>query len=337
MRRRWWRWTRGRSRGGRRRSGCSRPRRRWVRTAAGCGRRCRRWRSGCARRIETLAGEPGEAAAYAGDVEGWLQLTGYAGDAPAKARALRCRAVDALSAAGEALGAAQVLAAVDPPDLARLGRLREAQGRLEDAAETFEQAEMPAEALRNWRNAGNWEQAVRLAAGAERSDLEWLVDLDAVVRRRPAEHRKRLTAGERQRLVQTLDSVERLPRSGRAAATATAMPLVVLPALGPGLRPGSVEAEGMPPVPASARTGRFFGRHVMEFQNWTLASNARWRLSDEQLAALWQAEFPNARTRYTISDSIPSTPHRGHSLRGRRRVLDGLQDRSGRLERNLWR
>ena len=250
--------------------------------------------------VETLAGEPGEAAAYAGDVEGWLQLTGYAGDAPAKARALRCRAVDALSAAGEALGAAQVLAAVDPPDLARLGRLREAQGRLEDAAETFEQAKMPAEALRNWRNAGNWEQAVRLAAGAERSDLEWLVDLDAVVRRRPAEHRKRLTAGERHRLVQTLDSVERLPRSGRAAAAATAMPLVVLPALGPGLRPGFVETEGMPPVPASARTGRFFGRHVMEFQNWTLASNARWRLSDEQLAALWQAEFPNARTRYTI-------------------------------------
>ena len=26
----------------------------------------------------------------------------------------------------------------------------------------------------------------------------------------------------------------------------------------------------------------------------------RWRLTDEQLAALWQAEFPNSRTRYTM-------------------------------------
>ena len=56
----------------------------------------------------------------------------------------------------------------------------------------------------------------------------------------------------------------------------------------------------MPPVPDKVRTGRFFGRRVMEFQNWTLASNARWRLTDEQLALLWQAEFPNSRTRYTM-------------------------------------
>ena len=38
----------------------------------------------------------------------------------------------------------------------------------------------------------------------------------------------------------------------------------------------------------------------MEFQNWTLASNTRWRLTHEQLAVLWQAEFPNSRTRYTM-------------------------------------
>ena len=42
----------------------------------------------------------------------------------------------------------------------------------------------------------------------------------------------------------------------------------------------------MPPVPDKARTGRFFGRRVMEVQNWTLASNVRWRLTDEQLAVL---------------------------------------------------
>jgi len=190
--------------------------------------------------------------------------------------------------------------AVKPPDLARLGRLREAQGRLEDAAETYEVTEMPADALRSWRAAGKWEQAARLAEGQVRRDLEWLVELEAVTRRRPAGQRKRLTAGERKRLVQLLDSIERLPRSGRTAAAATAMPQVILAALGPGLPPGFVEADGMPPVPDKARTGRFFGRRVMDFQNWTLASNGRWWLTDEQLAVPWQAEYPNSRTRYTM-------------------------------------
>ena len=62
--------------------------------------------------------------------------------------------------------------AVKPPDLARLGRLREAQGRLEDAAETYEVSEMPADALCNWRAAGKWEQAVRLAEGQVSSDVD---------------------------------------------------------------------------------------------------------------------------------------------------------------------
>ena len=179
------------------------------------------------------------AAAYAGDIEGWLKLTGYAGDAAALARALRCRAVDTLTDGGETLAAAQVLTAVKPPDLARLGRLREVQGRLHEAAETFEAAEMPADALRNWRAAGKWQQAVRLAEGQERSDLAWLVELDTLVRRRRAGQRRRLTGGERECLVQLLDTVERLPTSGRTAAVASALPLVILPALGPGLRPGS--------------------------------------------------------------------------------------------------
>ena len=58
------------------------------------------------------------------------------------------------------------------------------QGRLEEAAETFEAADMPADALRSWRAAGKWQQAVRLAGGRERSDLEWLVALATLVRRR---------------------------------------------------------------------------------------------------------------------------------------------------------
>jgi len=83
-----------------------------------------------------------------------LKLTSYAGDAGAPARAPRCRAGDSLTDGGETLAAAQVLVAVKPPDLARLGRQREVQGRLEDAAETLEVADMPADALRNWHAAG---------------------------------------------------------------------------------------------------------------------------------------------------------------------------------------
>ena len=247
--------------------------------------------------METLAATSPAAGAFAGDVEGWLDLTGYAGDAAARAKALRCRAADALTDAGQTLAAERVLQAVKPLDLARLGRLREAEGRLEEAAETFEQARLGADALRNWRNAGRWEQAVRLAEGAERTDLEWLVELDDLLRRRPAQQRKRLTASERERLGRLLDTVQRLPKAGK---TASANPLIILPALGPDLPPGFTEAEGVPPVPDKPRTGRFFGRRVMEFQNWTLASNARWRLTDEQLAVLWQAEFPNSRSRYTM-------------------------------------
>ena len=40
----------------------------------------------------------------------------------------------------------------------------------------------------------------------------------------------------------------------------------------------------------------------MDFQNWTLASNARWRLTEVQLPMLWQAEFPNSRSHYTIKN-----------------------------------
>ena len=238
----------------------------------------------------------------AGDVEGWLQLTGYAGDAAAKARALRCRAVDTLTDAGETLGRR-----ADPGgrQAARTWRARSGGAKRRAAWRTppkpTRSPRCPADALRNWCAAGKWEQAARLAEGQVRSDLEWLVELEAVTRRRPPTKRKRLTAGERERLVQLLDAVERLPGSGRtAASTATALPLVILPALGPGLPPGFVEADGMPPVPDKARTGRFFGRRVMGLQNWTLASNARRRLTDEQLALLWQVEFPNARTRYTM-------------------------------------
>ena len=251
--------------------------------------------------IDRFGAAPDTAEAFAGDVEGWLGLTGYAGDAAGRARTLRCRAADALIEAGEMRSAERVLLSVDPPDLPRIGRLRESEGRLEEAADTFERAGLAADALRNWRNAGKWERAVELVEGAARTDLEWLVEMDALVRRRPAKQRKRLTAGERDRLGRLLETVARRPAAGKAAGPAAkAAATIILPWLGPDLPAGFTEAEGVPPVPAKPRTGRFFGRRVMELQNWTLACNTRWRLTDEQLAAMWQAEFPNSRSRYTV-------------------------------------
>ena len=104
---------------------------------------------------------------------------------------------------------------------------------------------------------------MRLAEGRERSDLEWLVELERSFSDVPPTNASGLTAGEPERLVQILDAVERLPRSGRTATAAAALPPVIPPALGLGLPPGFVEVEGMPPVPDKARTCRFFGRRVM--------------------------------------------------------------------------
>ena len=55
----------------------------------------------------------------------------------------------------------------------------------------------------------------------------------------------------------------------------------------------------------------------MESKNWTLASSAPWRLPDEQLALLWQAEFPNSH-RYTIEER----PHCAHLFNLGRRNND---------------
>ena len=170
------------------------------------------------------AADPEHGGAFArGDVEAWLRLTGYSGDAAARARALRARAFDALlKSAGADTPAAvrrkrraqaeEVLHAISPDPL-RLGRLREAQGRTEEAAAAYEQAGASSDVLRLWRNAGAWERAVELADGEIRDDLRWLIELEALVARRPDQQNRRLRNGERDRLERLLDTVQkRRPR-----------------------------------------------------------------------------------------------------------------------------
>ena len=170
------------------------------------------------------AADPEQAGAFAeGDVEAWLRLTGYSGDAGARARVLRTRAFDALlkSAGADTPAAVRrkrraqaeaVLEAIAPDPL-RLGRLREAQGRTEEAAAAYDQAGASREVLRLWRNGGAWEHAVELADGEIRGDLRWLLELEALVARRPEQQNRRLRNGERDRLERLLDTVQkRRPR-----------------------------------------------------------------------------------------------------------------------------
>lgn len=149
--------------------------------------------------VEDQASAPRQAKHYDGKVEGWLRLTGYTGDIPQQARRLRVAAVETLIE-DDAESADRVLTKVVPEETSLTARVREAQGRFEEAAEAFERAELPTDALRVWRLAGRWEQAVRLANGNERADLEWLAELQRAVDSRPTDLGERLTPGERERL-----------------------------------------------------------------------------------------------------------------------------------------
>ena len=159
-------------------------------------------------------------------VEAWLRLTGYTGDAPARARVLRARAFDTLLKAAahekgparrKRLGRADALLATIAPDLPRLGRLCEAQGRPEDAAAAYERAGAHKDVLRIWRNAGVWERAVELAQADIRADLDWLIELERLIDRRPAQQNRRLRNGERDRLEKLLDTVQKRPPRKRSA------------------------------------------------------------------------------------------------------------------------
>ena len=176
------------------------------------------------------AAEAETAASFAGaDVEAWLRLTGYAGDLTERARALRGKAFDTLLKAGGAdesraqrrarLAEAESVLEAISPDLIRLGRLREAQERPDDAVQAYERAGRRKDVLRVLRNTGAWERAAGLADGELRADLDWLIELKALVDRRPPQQNRRLRNAERDRLEKLLDVIQKRPprRSGASA------------------------------------------------------------------------------------------------------------------------
>jgi hypothetical protein len=64
----------------------------------------------------------------------------------------------------------------------------------------------PTEALRNWRTAGKWQEAVRLAVEPEKSDLQWLSDLEDHLGAKPEAITERLTPAENTRFRSLLES-----------------------------------------------------------------------------------------------------------------------------------
>ena len=98
--------------------------------------------------IERCAGDAGDAEHFTGDVEGWLELSGYRGDVAARARELRTLAATALLDAGRAVQAERVIRNVQPEDMRLSALYLEKCGRMEAAATLYERAGSSADANR---------------------------------------------------------------------------------------------------------------------------------------------------------------------------------------------
>lgn len=161
--------------------------------------------------IERSAADSSLAVNFADDVEGWLRLTGFSGDAQRHALYLRELAVDTLTDDHSLSAAEKVLAKIEPRDWLRTAYLREVQGRHAEAAEAFEMNGNVEDALYNWRKAARWHDALRCAIvcnDAELADLEWLVLLDSLIGSRPLDQNSRLRAQERTALKRLIEKID---------------------------------------------------------------------------------------------------------------------------------
>ena len=147
------------------------------------------------------------------DVEDWLGVTGYQGDAGEKARTLCATATETLiEAAGiEPEGAAREMLLGHAEDLLQAGgwnrlllaRLDEARGHTAEALAGYEQHGTPADISRILRKDAQWEQAAEL--DGEDVDLKWLLKVEEVAGTRPGGLDGRLHEQERRRLDETLE------------------------------------------------------------------------------------------------------------------------------------
>ncbi len=166
--------------------------------------------------IESAAANRENSHNFAQDVEAWLRIAGFAESASAESMELRRKAVSTLIDAGESRdlkAAGRVLKHISPTDHHLIGRLLEARGRFEEAAQKFLETKALGDATRAWRRCGRWEEAFKHADGEDKTDLEWLLKLDKLAASQPKGLGNRLYEAERTRIAKGL----KLP--GRDAAT----------------------------------------------------------------------------------------------------------------------
>ena len=165
--------------------------------------RCRYWPDlAVARMQQTLrsgliggASDPSSARHYfPDDVEGWLKLTGYPGDAADKAHELCETAIGTLLDAAESdtnetsrnilLGQVENLLHASGWEPLLVGRLEEERGHTAEAREAYDQAGTAADVRRILRKQAEWEEAAAL--DGDNADLEWLLKVERLAAARPA-------------------------------------------------------------------------------------------------------------------------------------------------------
>ena len=162
------------------------------------------------------ASDPSSARHYfPDDVEGWLKLTGYHGDAADKAHELCETAISTLLDAAEAdtnetsrnilLGQVENLLHASGLEPLLVARLEEERGHTAEAREAYEQAGTAEDVRRILRKQAEWEEAAAL--DGDNADLEWLLKVDRVAAARPAGLGARLYEQERRWLAETLEKM----------------------------------------------------------------------------------------------------------------------------------
>ena len=169
------------------------------------------------------ASDPSSARHYfPDDVEGWLKLTGYHGDAADKAYELCETAISTLLDAAEAdtnetswnilLGQVENLLHASGWEPLLVARLEEERGHTAEAREAYEQAGTAADVRRILRKQAEWEEAAAL--DGDNADLEWLLKVDRLAAARPAGLGARLYEQEHRRLTEALAKMRDDDRAG---------------------------------------------------------------------------------------------------------------------------
>ena len=151
---------------------------------------------------------------HADDVTRWLLVTGYGGDAADQGRRLWSTAIETLLDAAEEtenpasrkryLNSIEDLLDRVEFDRRLLGRLEEARGRTKRAIAAYKEVKAHADVARVLRKEADWEAAAALEPGDEHGDLAWLLEVEALAKRRPEGQQGRLHEKEHERLRRTL-------------------------------------------------------------------------------------------------------------------------------------